>query len=94
MNNRLEIQIGNKKLVAIVNDWSDELPNELCIFLEDKNGAIMQDICVVREHYHFNAKAGKFDIDNNFVDCLVWENSDYDDYSHQYCIGVREDEDD
>ena len=90
MANKIEIKIGNKKIIAEVNDWSDELPAELCVYLADENDRIVQDICCVRERYHFDKNTGRFKINSNFIDCLVWGDSDDDDYSNEFCIGVRE----
>ena len=29
MENKLEVQIGNKKIVAFINDWHDDMPKEI-----------------------------------------------------------------
>ena len=94
MNNRLEIQIGNKKLVAEINDWSADAPSEIYVFLEDENCLVSQDICMVRECFSFNPKQKNFEINSEFVDCFVWGESDNEDYTDKFCIGVRENEDD
>lgn len=92
MENKIEIPIGNKKLVAFINDWEDEMPKEIFISLIDNNGVFIQDICMVREHYHYNKNTEDFEIDSNFIDCKVWADSYNEDYTHEFTIGVWEEE--
>jgi len=92
MKERIEIPIGENKLVAIINDWKDEMPKEIFISLFDKNGRCFQDICMVREHYHYSTKDEDFKIDSSLVDCMVWADSDNEDYTHKFTIGVYEEE--
>ena len=97
MENKLEIKFGDKKIVAEVNDWSDGGPNELTVYLCDKDNCIIQDICLVRPHYeitHYdvNGKIYEFETNNEFIDCLVWSNSDEEDYTHKFVIGVYEED--
>lgn len=92
MKNKIEVPIGNKKIVAYVNDWQDDMPKEIYISLVDNNGIITQDICMVREHYHYNKNSGEFEIDDSLVDCKVWADSDNEDYTDEFCIGVYEEE--
>ena len=94
MNNRLEIQIGNKKLVAEIYDWYGELPNELCVFIEDEDGNITQDICFVRGHYSYNKETNKNEFDQNSIDCFVFADSYNEDFTDKFHIEVYEDEDD
>lgn len=93
MENKIEIPIGDKKLVASINDWKDELPKEIFISIVDKNNRVIQDICMVREHYHYSPKSEDFEIDSSFIDCKVWVDSDNEDYTDEFCIGVYEEED-
>ena len=93
MEKKLIIQLGNKKIVAeIYNNNGPEIPPELCVYLEDEDGAIIQDICLVRPHYEYNKQSGYFDTDNELVDCLVWGNSDEEDYTDKFVIGIHEEE--
>jgi hypothetical protein len=92
MENRIEIPIGNKKLVAFINDWKDDLPKEIFVSLFDSNGLVVQDICMVREHYHYNKNQGAFEIDDSFIDCKVWADSDNEDYTDEFVIGVYEED--
>lgn len=91
MKNRLTIQLGNNKIVAeIYNNNGPEILPELCVFLEDENGVILQDICLVRPHTKYNDKIGMFETNNNFVDCLVWGDSDDEDYTDNFVVGIHE----
>lgn len=92
MENRIEINIGENKLIASVNDWADGMPKEIFISLVDKNDVFIQDICLVREHYHYNTKKEDFEIDSSLIDCKVWADSDSEDYTHEFIIGVYEEE--
>ena len=92
MENKLEIKFGDKKIIAEINDWSDGAPNELTVYLCDKDNRIIQDICLVRPHYGVNRKTCEFETNNEFIDCLVWSDSDEEDYTHKFMIGVYEED--
>ena len=92
MKNEIEVKIGNKKLVAFVNDWQDGMPKEIFISVVDEDGRCVQDICMVREHYHYNKHIEDFEIDSSLVDCRVWADSDSEDYTDEFCIGVYEED--
>ena len=68
------------------------MPKEIYISLVDNNGVMVQDICMVREHYHYNKNSGDFEIDSSLIDCKVWADSDSEDYTNEFCIGVYEEE--
>ena len=88
----IEIPIGDKKLVAFINDWQDNMPKEIFISLEDNSGRCIQDICMVREHYHFNEKTHEFVRDDSMIDCKVWGDSWSEDYTDEFVIGVYEED--
>lgn len=92
MENQIEVQIGNKKIVAFVNDWQDGMPKEIYVSLVDSNNVIIQDLCMIREHYHYNKNQGEFEIDSGLIDCKVWANSDNEDYTDEFVIGVYEED--
>lgn len=93
MKNKLEIQLGEYKIIAEINDMSTpDIPPELNVYLQDKDGAIFQDICLVRPHYDYVRSKEDFVTDNNFVDCLVWGDSDNEDYTDKHVIGVYKEE--
>lgn len=93
MEKKLIIPFGKHKIVAEVMAMNGpEIPPELCVYLMDDEGCVVQDICLVRPHYDINRKTMEFERDNDFVDCLVWEDSDYEDYTHKHVIGIHEEE--
>lgn len=91
MRDEIRVPIGDMFLVAMVNDWSDEMPAEVCVYLENKDGAVWQDICLVREHYHVLLNRG-FVRDPSLIDIKVWGNSDSEDYTHEFTVGIWEEE--
>lgn len=93
MKNAIEIKVGNNKLIAFVNDWEDDMPKEIFISLADENGLMLQDICMVREHYHYNPNTLNVEIDSSLIDCKVWADSGNEDYTNEFCISVYEEED-
>lgn len=93
MEKKLIIQLGNKKIVAeIYNNNGPEIPPELCVYLQDEDGVIIQDICLVRPYYEYKKESGYFETNNDFVDCLVWGDSDDEDYTDQFTIKIHEEE--
>lgn len=92
MENKIEIKIGDNKLVVSVNDWKDGMPKEVCTYITDNSGVILQDICMVREHYHYCPKTENFEIDSSLVDVKVWADSDNEDYTDEFTIAVFEEE--
>ena len=93
MKRKLEIPFGDYKIVAEIDDSNGpEIPPEMIVYIRDKNNAIVQDICLVRPHYEINKKTMEFETDNDYVDCLVWADSDDEDYTHKHVIAVYEEE--
>ena len=92
MDKKLIIPFGDYEIIAEVSDVSPEVPNELWVHLENKNNLISQDICLVRPHYDYIRNNGEFETDNDFVDCLVWGDSDSEDYTEKHVIGVYKEE--
>jgi hypothetical protein len=92
MENKIEVAIGHKKLIAYINDWQDGMPKEIFISIADDNDVVIQDICMVREHYHYNKNEGEFEIDDTLIDCKVWADSDSEDYTDEFCIGIYEED--
>ena len=93
MEKKLIIPFGDKKIIAEINDNNlPEIPIELNVYLTYSDGKIIQDICLVRPHYDYIRSKGEFETDDNFVDCLVWGDSDDEDYTNKYVIGVYEEE--
>ena len=93
MKNELAIKLGDYEIVAeIDNRNGPTIPPELVVYLRDANGCITQDICLVRPHYEFVERKRDFEIDNGFVDCMVWSDSDDSDYFEKHVIAVYEEE--
>ena len=91
---QLVIPFGEHEIVVEIDDRnSPEIPPEMIIYIRGKRNNIVQDVCLVRPHYEFNRKTKEFETDNDFVDCLVWADSDDEDYTHKHVIGVYEEED-
>jgi len=92
IGDELAIPIGDKKVVAYVHDWYDDLPKEMYVVIKDGNGRETQTICMVREHYHFDDKVRECVRDNSMVDCKVWGDTWSEDYTDEFVIGVYEEE--
>lgn len=90
MENKLIIPLGKNKIVATINKAGTDIPPELIVSIVDENNTFIQDICLVRPNYRFKPYEGSFIIDNDFVDCLVWGDSDDDDFIDDITIAVRE----
>ena len=94
MEKKLVIEFGNNKIVAEIDDNNlPEIPPELRVWVEDNNGNFIQDICLVREHYSYNRNDYTFDWNCESIDCLVWGNPNTEDFSDDFTIGVREEDD-
>lgn len=91
MEKKLIIPLGNRNIVAEIYDKNGpEIPPELCVYLQDEDGTIIQDICLVRPHYEINKRTKEFETNNEFVDCLVWGDSDQEDYTDKFVVGIHE----
>lgn len=91
--NKLIIPFGEYKIVAEIDDSNKpEIPPEMVVYIADKNNCVVQDICVVRQHYHIAHKTMDFVVYNDVIDCLVWADSDDEDYTHKHVIGIYEEE--
>ena len=94
MENKLVIPLGEYKIVAEIDDRNTpEIPPEMVVYICDKNDSIIQDVCLVRPHYDINRKTMEFETNNDFVDCIVWADSDDEDYTHKHVVYVRKEED-
>ena len=91
MENKLVIPFGDYQIVAEINDMNEpDIPTELCVYLRDKENRIFQDICLVRQHYDIDRKNMEFKRYDDLIDCLVWGDSDCEDYTDKHVIGVYE----
>ena len=89
MEKKLTIKLGEYQIVAEIYDGdTTEIPPELTVYLRDKDGVIVQDVCLVRPHYRYDERKGEFITYDDLIDCLVWGDSDDEDYTHKHVIGV------
>lgn len=89
-NNKIIMQHGNLRIAAEVYHDGGDIPAEMCVYLCDENGNPTQDICLVRPAYYY--KKGEWVTDEDFVDCLVWGDSESENYTHKHTIGVYKEE--
>ena len=94
MNKKLIIPFGEHQIVAQIDASNvPDIPPELYVWVEDKNGWFVQDICLVRQSRSYNMKTHTTDIDDNAVQCLVWGDPNDDDITNDFIIGIfREDD--
>jgi hypothetical protein len=94
MENKLYLNIGNGKNIVVEHlDWHDEFPNELSVYICDENNVVLQDICLVRQHYEYD-KANDYTKVYDKIDCMVWADCGSEDYTHKFVIDQwKEDED-
>ena len=89
--NKIVIPLDNGfKLIAEQNTDS-EYEKEIFLGIESPSGINWQDLAVVRPSYTFNNNHVVFK-PNNF-EVLVYGNSDQEDYTEQYSIDLRKDND-
>lgn len=88
MSNRLEIPIGDKKIVARIFEPEIE-PNELEVFIEDQNGRYLQTICVIRQDF-FTRIDDQIEcfMNDSRVQCLVWEEDNDEDYTQKLYVNL------
>jgi len=93
MENKLIIPFGSYQIVAEIDDRNQpEIPPEMIICIRDKDGRIIQDVCLVRPHYEVKHGTMEFATYDDVLDCLVWADSDDEDYTHKHIIGVYKEE--
>lgn len=88
MSNRLEIPIGDKKIVARIFEPEIE-PNELEVFIEDQNGHYLQLVCIVRQNFYtqIDDQIECF-MDDSRVQCLIWEDGDDEDFTQKLYVNL------
>lgn len=94
MNKKLVIPFGEYQIVAQIDASNvPDIPPELYVGVEDKNGRFVQDICLVRQSMSHNRVTHATDIGDNAVQCLVWGDPNDDDITNDFIIGIfREDD--
>lgn len=90
---RLVIPFGNYQIVAEIDDANEpEIPPELWVYLRDKDGRVYQNICLVRQHYELDRRTMTLRRNDTLVDCIVWGDFDFEDYTEKHVIGVHKEE--
>lgn len=88
MSNRLEIPIGDKKIVARIFEPEIE-PNELEVFIEDQNGHYLQLVCIVRQNFYTQIDDQiECLMDDSRVQCLIWEDGDDEDFTQKLYVNL------
>lgn len=86
-NQKIEINLGAFKLVAEFDDRNaPEYPPELCVYLEGKEDASYQDICVVRPD--MTGREFAQDKTPERMECLVWGSENDECYTETFNIPV------
>ena len=89
--NKIVIPLDNGyKLVAEQNSDS-EFEKEIFVGIENPSGVYWQDLAVIRPEYIFKNNHVVFK--SNKFELLVYGNSDAEDYTEQYSIGLRREDD-
>lgn len=89
MDNIISFPIGKYKVKAGLYNYDGNHP-ELSVYIEDENGCVLQDICLVRNHV-VNTEQ---EISDNDVDCIVWADSGNEDYTNKFVIPIWKFEED
>lgn len=82
--NKLEIKLANgHKLVAELCECGSEIPPEIAVYIQDKEGIVLQDVVLVRAKQKEN-----FVIDdvNVGAEVLVWSDETTEDYTDKFQI--------
>ena len=88
MENKVVVPFGDYKIVA--EKGADPNYNEIFIYLENKNGACIQDLVIVGQKYHYDENLDVVQDDSVLVRLFADESNE--DYTHQFDIGVYEEE--
>ena len=84
-SNKLYLNIADGKSIVVEHlDWHDEFPNEFAVYICNKDGVVLQDLCLVRQHYE-NSSEDSNKVDDR-IDCMVWADCKSEDYTHKFVI--------
>ena len=68
---KIKIKLSDGKyLVAEKYKYKEEHHAQICIYVQDKSGEVLQDICCIQPHY--KVKDGKVDVNDKYIDCSLW----------------------
>lgn len=88
---RIVLPIGDNFIVAEAAQHED-FPSEICVYIEDTRGNIVQDICSVSERAIWMKKLNHYIFDPTCVDCKVWGNENDDDFTEEFSITIYNEE--
>lgn len=93
MNKKLIIQFGKYQIAAQIDASNvPDIPPELLVWVQDKNGNFIQDICLVRPNLTYDNETCTNKISDDAVQCLVWSNPNDESFTHDFMMGVCEEE--
>lgn len=89
MENEIRINIGHGLYLVAQQNAGEYFNREIFIGIQNKDGWWLQDLAVVRNAYRYDNSSvvwetGEFEV-------LVYGNSEEEDYTERFGIGLRED---
>ena len=82
--NKLEIKLANgHKLVAELCECGSEIPPEIAVYIQDKEGIVLQDVALVRAK---EKEIGVVDTVSVGAEVLVWADETNEDYTDKFKI--------
>lgn len=89
--NKIVIPLDNGYKLIAEQNTENEYEKEIFIGLEAPSGVYWQDLAIVRPSYTF--ENGHVQFKSNQFEVVVYGNSDSDDYTEQYSVMLRKDDD-
>ena len=87
---RIKVPIGKGKYIVAERNKDHNYDKEIYLFVET-NGAITQDIAMVRPSYRYKTD-GQLDWSDKTVDVLVWADEKKEDFTDEFEVKVYEEE--
>lgn len=80
----LKISLPNGNyIVAEINNPAPHFPQEMCVYIADKDGCAVQDLVMVRAEY--TTDKGRVNISDD-INVLVWADENDEDYTDDFVI--------
>ena len=93
MNRKLIIPFGEYQIAAQIDASNvPDIPPELFVWVQDKNGNFVQDICLVRQNLTYDKETYTNKISDDAVQCLVWGNPNDESFTNDFTMGIRAEE--
>ncbi len=89
MANEVRIDIGNGLYLVAQQNEDYDYRREIFIGIQNRDGWWLQDLSVVRNAYRYDD--GGVVWENGEFEVLVYGNSEEEDYTDRFGIGIRED---